>query len=102
MAWVRRAWVVLMVRPRPATSGWLPGARRRDRQRSLCHALDDDLAVIAVNATRAQLGGCARRIDQLAPLSVIGFRQQCLHRYVHELGVAVDGLAVGIGELGAF
>ena len=41
------------------------------------------------------------RADELAPLGVVGLRQQRPHRHVDELGIAVEGLAVGIGELGA-
>ena len=39
--------------------------------------------------------------DELAALGVVGLRQQRLHRHVDELRVAVEGLAVGVGELGA-
>jgi len=39
--------------------------------------------------------------DELATLGVVGLRQQPLHRHIDELGVAVEGLAVGVGELGA-
>ena len=43
----------------------------------------------------------ASRADELAPLGVVGLRQQRLHRHVDELRIAVEGLAVGVGELGA-
>ena len=40
--------------------------------------------------------------DQLAPFVVIGIRQQGGDRHLHELGIAVKFLAVGISEFGAF
>src|SRR5439155_23803252 len=42
------------------------------------------------------------RADQLAPRIVVLRAEQGTHRYVDKIGVAVPGLAVGEGELGAF
>ncbi len=39
--------------------------------------------------------------DQLPPLIVVGIRQQRRHRHLDEPRVAVEGFAIGIGELGA-
>ena len=44
-----------------------------------------------------------RRVgDELAALVVVGVGQQRRHRHLDEIGIAVEFLAVGIGELGAF
>jgi hypothetical protein len=40
--------------------------------------------------------------DQLAALVVVGVRQQRLDRHVDEFRIAVEFLAIGKGELGAF
>ena len=40
--------------------------------------------------------------DELAALGVVGVRQQRLDRHLDEIRIAVEFLAVGVGELGAF
>ena len=42
------------------------------------------------------------RPDQLAALIGILHREQRLHRYLDELGIAVVGVAVGVGQLHGF
>ena len=60
-----------------------------------------DLAAKARDRTRPQF---QRRFvrNQLAALGVVFFRQQRLDRHLHEIGIAVERFAVGIGELGRF
>src|SRR5260370_37479572 len=57
------------------------------------------LAPVRVPWTELERGLLA---DELAARIVVGWRQQRRHRHIDEIGVAIPGLAVGIGELGAF
>ena len=46
--------------------------------------------------------GNKERGDELAARIVVGVGEQGLHRHLHEVRVAVERVAVGEGELGAF
>ncbi len=81
-----------------AADGRLAGAGSADRRAAFRCTLDDDVAAKARDGAWPLLHVGARRIDQATAIGVVGVAQQRVHRYVGEQRVAIELLAVGIGE----
>ena len=80
----------------------LAGAARRDAQPHAIGAAQLHDAAEAVDLAGTLLHRGVGRVDELAAVGIVGVRQQGLHGHVDERRIAVEGLAIGIGELQAF
>src|SRR5205807_1363804 len=79
----------------------LAGAELADRGALAFFAAQLDDGTEAFDRTGLEL---ERRLvrDELAPLGVVGIGKQRGHRHVDEVRIAIERLAIRIGELGAF
>src|SRR5689334_11921474 len=79
---------------------WLASAEGADRDALAFGAPELDFRPMSGDRAWPQLERGAL-CHKLAPRRVVGRRQQLRHRHVDKVGVAVERLAVRIGELGA-
>ena len=93
---------VRLARPRRGEPARLARARRGGRARGDRDAADGTWQARLARAgrTRAQLEG-GFSAHQAAARGVVALAEQYRHRHLAEVGVAVPGLAIGKGELGA-
>ncbi len=94
----RQRRIVLVVMGPDAADGRLAGAAGADRGAPSLGGAGVDRLAVAGDRARPQLerGAVA---DELAPLGVVGVGEQRLDRHVDEFRVAVEGVAIGKGEL---
>ena len=94
----RQRRIVLVVMGPDAPDGRLAGAGGADRGAPSLGGAGVDRLAVAVDRARAKLerGAVA---DELAPFGVVGVGEQRLDRDVDEFRVAVEGVAIGKGEL---
>ena len=89
----------VVVRPGHAADRRLAGAGRGDALAARHADVEPHAVARDVARPLLQRGSLA---DELAARVVVGVRQQHLARHLHEIRIAVERLAVGEGELGAF